>query len=88
MGIITGEIIQEMCDYFIGINHDFQYNPRILNQNSKQIDINKYDIDVIKMLRPNKLFCYTGICKNFLYNYSFLKHSEIYSMYLFGSYIL
>lgn len=60
MGIITGEIIQEMCDYFIGTNEDFQYNPRIVNQKSKQIDINKYDIDVIKTLRPSKIFCYTG----------------------------
>ena len=29
MNIITGEKIQMLCDHFIGLNEDFNFNPKI-----------------------------------------------------------
>jgi len=38
MNIITGEKIQNLCDYYIGSVGDFNFNPNIKNQVSKQIN--------------------------------------------------
>ena len=37
MNIITGEKIQQLCDIYLGIQGDFNFNPVISNQTSKHI---------------------------------------------------
>jgi hypothetical protein len=61
MNIITGEKIQNLCDYYIGTLYDFDYNPNIKIQVRKQIDINNYNIEIIKKLNIKNIFCYTHI---------------------------
>lgn len=61
MNIITGEKIQNKCDYYIGSLEDFNYNPNIKPQLSKHININNYNIELIKKLNIQNIFCYTHI---------------------------
>ena len=61
MIIITGEKIQNLCDYYIGSIGDFNFNPNIKNQVSKQINIDNYNIENIKKLNIKNIFCYTHI---------------------------
>jgi len=61
MNIITGETIQNLCDYYIGTKDDFNFNPIIKNQKSKHINIDNYNIESIKMLKVNNIFCYTHL---------------------------
>ena len=61
MNIITGEKIQNLCDYYIGSVGDFNFNPNIKNQVSKQINIDNYNIENIKKLNIKNIFCYTHI---------------------------
>ena len=42
MNLITGEKIQTLCDYYIGTNDDFNFNPVIRNQSPKHINIDNY----------------------------------------------
>tara|TARA_B100000123_G_C25736040_1_gene431574 strand:- start:143 stop:985 length:843 start_codon:yes stop_codon:yes gene_type:complete len=59
--MISGEKIQEMCDYYIGKDRDFNYNPRIKVQKEKFICIENFDIKTIQTLEISKVFCYTHI---------------------------
>lgn len=61
MNILTGEKIQNLCDYYIGSLYDFNYNPVIRNQTSKHININNYNIENIKKLNIENIFCYTHL---------------------------
>lgn len=65
MDIITGEKIQNICDYYIGTNNDFNYNPNIRNQTSKRINIDNFNIEYIKTLTINNIFCYTHLITKF-----------------------
>ena len=61
MNIITGEKIQTSCDYYIGTQKDFNYNPIIRKQTSKYINIDDYNIENIKTLTIKNIFCYTHL---------------------------
>jgi hypothetical protein len=61
MNLITGEKIQNLCDYYIGTNDDFNFNPIIRNQTPKHINIDNYNIEIIKKLKVNNIFCYTHL---------------------------
>lgn len=61
MNIITGEKIQNLCDYYIGTKDDFNVNPIIRNQTSKHINIDNYNIEIIKKLEVKNIFCYTHL---------------------------
>ena len=61
MNIITGEKIQNICDYYIGSLDDFNFNLNIKNQLGKQINIDNYNIENIKKLDIQNIFCYTHI---------------------------
>ena len=61
MNIITGEKIQNLCDYYIGSLDDFKFNPNIKNQKSKHINIDNYNIENIKNLNVKNIFCYTHL---------------------------
>jgi len=68
MDIITGEKIQNICDYYIGTNRDFKYNPIIRDQTSKHINIDNFNIEYIKTLKINNIFCYTHIIDSEIIN--------------------
>lgn len=70
MNIITGEKIQNLCDYYIGPIDDFNFNPNIKSQISKQINIDNYNIENIKKLNIKKIFCYTHIIDGESANFS------------------
>lgn len=61
---ITGEKLQNLCEYYIGYTHDFNFNPYIRNQTSKHIHINNYNIEHISNLEIKNIFCYTHIINN------------------------
>lgn len=61
MNIITGEKIQNLCDYYIGSLDDFNFNPIIRNQKLKHINIDNYDVENIKSLNIKNIFCYTHL---------------------------
>lgn len=61
MNITTGEKIQQLCDYYIGSNYDFNFNPIIRTQINKHINIEKYNLSIIKNLNVKNIFCYTHI---------------------------
>ena len=61
MDIITGEKIQNICDYYIGTNDDFNFNPIIRKQTHKHINIDNYNIQHIKTLNVENIFCYTHL---------------------------
>lgn len=71
MDIITGEKIQNICDYYIGTNDDLNYNPIIRKQTHKHINIYNYTIKHIKTLKINNIFCYTHLIDGEIDN---LKH--------------
>ena len=54
MNIITGEKIQNLCDYYIGTLCDLNFNPVIRNQTSKHINLDNYDIEIIKKIKGKK----------------------------------
>ena len=64
MNIITGEKIQNFCDYYIGLFEDFKFNPYIRNQHIKQIILDDNSISIIKKLTIKNIFCYTHILYN------------------------
>lgn len=69
MNIITGEKIQNLCDYYIGTNDDFNFNPIIRNQTPKHINIDNYNIEIIKKLKVNNIFCYTHLIDGEIANF-------------------
>ena len=70
MNIITGEKIQNLCDYYIGSHSDFNFNPNIKNQLSKQINIDNYNIENIKKLNIKNIFCYTHLIDGQIANFN------------------
>jgi len=70
MNIITGEKIQNLCDYYIGTNDDFNFNPIIRNQTPKHINIDNYNIEIIKKLKVNNIFCYTHLIDGEIANFN------------------
>ena len=67
MNIITGEKIQDLCDYYIGTRDDFNFNPFIRQQYKKQINIDNIDLYNIKTLNISRIFCYTHLINGTLY---------------------
>jgi hypothetical protein len=61
MNIMSGEKFQMLCDYYIGSLGDIKYNPIFRTQLSKLINIDNYDIESIKKMKINNIFCYTDI---------------------------
>ena len=60
--IITGEKIQELCDIYIGLPEDFNYNPIIKKQSLKCLNI----VNVTKdWFNPHIIFCYGHRLNNF-----------------------
>jgi len=70
MNLITGEKIQTLCDYYIGTNDDFNFNPIIRNQTPKHINIDNYNIEIIKKLKVNNIFCYTHLIDGEIANFN------------------
>lgn len=64
MNIITGEKIQQKCDYYIGDSRNLHLNPLIRNDHDKWINIDNHNLDDIKKLRITKLFCYNDMLNN------------------------
>ncbi len=57
MEIISGEKIQNICDYYLGNMSDFRFNPYILSQTNKHLFFdNLINKDIID--NPKVLFCY------------------------------
>lgn len=54
--VITGEKIQQMCDLYLGLQEDFNYNPIIKKQLSKHLYIDKINIEFDN---PKYIFCYS-----------------------------
>ena len=59
MKFITGENIQQYCQYYLGNQDDFEYNPVINKQIEKQLDINQ--IETLETLEFDHIFCYTNV---------------------------
>lgn len=70
MNIITGEKIQNLCDYYIGTLCDLNFNPVIRNQTSKHINLDNYDIEIIKKLKVKNIFCYTHLIDGQIANFN------------------
>jgi hypothetical protein len=57
---VSGEAVQEKCEYFIGSDYDINYNPYIKNNLlSKWIPVDKWYLTNYK--NANKIFCYTHL---------------------------
>lgn len=54
--IVTGEIIQQMCDVYFGFKEDFDYNPIIKQQTNKHFNLNNLNKAINN---PYYIFCYT-----------------------------
>ena len=67
MNIITGEKIQDLCDYYIGTSYYFNYNPFIKQQYKKHINIDNFNLNNIKTLNISRIFCYTYLINGPLY---------------------
>ena len=61
MNIITGEKIQKKCDYYLGDIRQLKNNSYLDNNNDKWIILDNYNLNDIKKLKMNKLFCYTDV---------------------------
>jgi hypothetical protein len=61
MKIISGEKFQMLCDYYIGSLDDFNFNPIIRTQSVKFINIDSFNVENIKTMKINNIFCYTHI---------------------------
>lgn len=62
MNIITGEKIQNKCDYYIGNQYDFNFNPNIKKQQHKFIYLNNINMNIIT--KPVIIFTYTHVVEN------------------------
>jgi hypothetical protein len=60
---ITGERIQELCDVYCGLAEDFCYNPRILAQPEKHLDLTGPAPAVWN--NPTRVFCYSHRLREF-----------------------
>ena len=60
MNIITGELIQECADIYIGTPSDFAYNPRIAVQTDKHLLLSDL-FDATTYNNPRIVFCYSSL---------------------------
>jgi len=72
--MISGEDIQELCDAYCGFEDDFNYNPRIRSQISKQMNLQRLNEP---WDNPRTLFCYTHRVNEFMKKVSFLQNEFI-----------
>ncbi len=57
---VSGEAVQERCDYFIGSEYDINYNPYVKEKLlSKWIPVESSHL--VNYTKANKLFCYTHL---------------------------
>jgi hypothetical protein len=54
--IVTGEKIQQLCDIYLGINGDFNFNPNIGRETIKHIYLNNINNPINN---PYRIFCYS-----------------------------
>ena len=54
--IVTGEKIQQLCDIYLGINGDFNFNPNIGRQTIKHVYLNNINSPINN---PYRIFCYS-----------------------------
>jgi hypothetical protein len=74
LNIIKGERIQQLCDIYIGLQEDFNYNPLIKLQTNKHKDINTI-IDIYN--NPTIIFCYSHRIELFVKKMKYLKNEFI-----------
>ena len=59
MDIVSGEKLQNLCDYYLGTQDQFDYNPFIKSQQFKHLCIDSLDIaNQIANVNISNLFCY------------------------------
>ena len=67
MNIVTGEKIQNLCDYYLGTQDQFNYNPFIKSKPYKHLYIDSLDIEnQIANMTINNLFCYLPLLETHL----------------------
>ena len=67
MNIVTGEKIQNLCDYYLGTQDQFNYNPFIKSKPYKHLCIDSLDIEKqIANITINNLFCYLPLLETHL----------------------
>lgn len=54
--IVTGEKIQQLCDIYLGVDGDFNFNPNIGRQTTKHIYLNNINNPINN---PYRIFCYS-----------------------------
>jgi hypothetical protein len=54
--IVTGEKIQQLCDIYLGIGNDFNFNPNIARQKEKHIYLDNINDN---FNNPYRIFCYS-----------------------------
>jgi hypothetical protein len=64
MRLVTGELIQECADVYIGTVDDFAYNPYISQQKGKHLPINVL-YSMSSYANPPVVFCYSSLIKQF-----------------------
>jgi hypothetical protein len=68
MNIVSGEKIQNLCDYYLGTQDQFNYNPFIKSKPYKHLCIDSLEIvNQVAGLNINKLFCYLPLIETHLH---------------------
>ena len=68
MNIVSGEKLQNLCDYYLGTQDHFDYNPFIKSQSHKHLCIDSLDIEnQIANMTINNLFCYLPLLETHLH---------------------
>jgi len=67
MNIVSGEKLQNLCDYYLGTQDQFNYNPFIKSQTHKYLCIDSLDIvNQIENAKISNLFCYLPLLETHL----------------------
>lgn len=74
MNVITGEKIQQLCDIYLGLQDDFDFNPIISTQKSKYIFLNNI---IDNYNNPYIIFCYSHNIKLFSEKIHFFQNNFI-----------
>jgi hypothetical protein len=72
--IVTGEKIQQICDFYIGNLGDFYFNPIIANQINKHLNINSINQDFDN---PYYIFCYSHLINELSTKINYFKNKFI-----------
>jgi hypothetical protein len=68
MDIVSGEKLQNVCDYYLGTQDHFNYNPFIKSQPHKHLYIDSLDITTqLRNAKINNLFCYLPLLETHLH---------------------